>query len=170
MPKPCCKKCGGQVQGWGYYRRTDVRDGDGVKFEPIPIRRFYCRQCNHTFSAPPTFLCRYLHYVANVVDQVFSDWLAGYPIEELPLQMDGPALLTVRRWIQRLNCHRVQTWLEQHAPTTPSLEIKNLGRRVWTLAQSITKATRSHALPAALIQWAKLRHLLRYGSSTYNHI
>jgi hypothetical protein len=52
----------------------------------------------------------------------------------------------------------------------PSLEVKNLGERVWALAQGITKATKSHALPAALIQWAKLRHLLRYGSSTYSHI
>ena len=101
---------------------------------------------------------------------VVTDWLAGRPIKELPLRMAGPALLTVRRWLQRLTCHQVQAWLEQRAQTTPSLVMKHLGRRAWTLAQGITKATKSHAMPAALIQWAKLRHLLRYGSSTYSQI
>ena len=98
------------------------------------------------------------------------DWLAGLPIEEIPLQMVGPALLTVRRWLGRLMCHQVQTWLEQRAQAAPSLEIKHPASRVWSLAQSITKTTNSLAKPAALIQWAKLRHLLRYGSSTYSHI
>ena len=158
------------MQSWGCYERTDIRDGDGFRFEPIPIQRFYCRKCKRTFSVLPAFLCRYLHYLGDVVGQVFSDWLAGRPIKELPLRMAGPALLTVRRWLQRLTCHQVQAWLEQRAQTTPSLVMKHLGRRTWTLAQGITKATKSHALPAALIQWAKLRHLLRYGFSTHSHI
>lgn len=158
------------MQGWGCYERTDVRDGDGARFEPIPIQRFYCRKCKRTFSVLPAFLCCYLHYLAHVVGRVFSDWLAGHPIEELPLQMDGPALLTVRKWIQRLTCLQVQAWLEQRARVAPSLETKHLGKRAWALAQAITKATSSLAKPAALIQWAKLRHLLRYGSSTYSHI
>lgn len=158
------------MQGWGCYERTDVRDGDGARFEPIPVRRFHCRKCKRTFSVLPRFLCRYLHYLGEAVGRVFLDWLAGHPIEEIPLQMDGPALLTVRRWLQRLTCLQVQAWLEQRARDAPSLEIKQLGKRAWALAQAITKATSSHALPAALIQWAKLRHLLRYGSSTYSQI
>lgn len=158
------------MQSWGYYERTDVRDGDGSRFEPIPIRRFYCRQCKQTFSFLPDFLCRYLHYLGDVVSQAFSDWLAGRPIKELPLQMAGPAMLTVRRWLQRLTCHQAQTWLEQRAKAPPPLEIQHLGWRAWKLAQCIIKATNSHATPAALIQWAKLRHLLRYGSSTYSQI
>lgn len=115
------------MQSWGYYERTDVRDGDGSRFEPIPIRRFYCRQCKQTFSFLPDFLCRYLHYLGDVVSQAFSDWLAGRPIKELPLQMAGPAMLTVRRWLQRLTCHQVQTWLEQRAKAPPPLEINTSG-------------------------------------------
>jgi hypothetical protein len=67
-------------------------------------------------------------------------------------------------------CLQVQGWLEQRAQAPPSLEIKHPGKRAWALAQSITKTVNSHALPAALIQWAKLRHLLRYGSSTYSYL
>lgn len=161
------------MQGWGCYERTDVRDGDGLRFEPIPIRRYYCRKCEQAFSVLPSFLCRCLHYRANVVGQTFVDWLEGRPIEEIPLQMDGPSLLTVRRWLQRLTCPLVQAWLEERAQAlqrAPSLEIKHLGKRAWALAQGITQTTSSHASPAALICWAKLRHLLRYGSSTYSHI
>ena len=41
------------MQSWGYYERTDIRDGDGSRFEPIPIQRFYCRKCKRTFSVLP---------------------------------------------------------------------------------------------------------------------
>jgi len=173
LPHPRCRNCGRVPQGWGCYERTDVRDGDGFRFKPLPIRRFYCRKCKRTFSVLPAFLCRYLHYLGDVVGRAFTDWLAGRPIEEIPLQMDGPALLTVRRWLTRLMSLQVQAWLEQRAQAlqrAPSLEIKHPAHRVWILAQSITKTANSLAKPAALIQWANLRHLLRYGSSTYSQI
>lgn len=99
----------------------------------------------------------------------FQDRVAGRPLKEIPQGMAGPAFITVYRWLATLRCPRIRAWLEEKAlafdPALLPLETTCLVRRSWALAQKITEKTTNS--PAALIQWAKLRYLLRYGSPTY---
>lgn len=100
----------------------------------------------------------------------FEDYALGRPLKDIPTGMDGPAFHTVYRWLSMLRCSKISAWLEEKVQArgleTPPLETKSLVGRPWALAQSITRDTNS---PAALIQWAKLRHLIRYGSPTYKN-
>lgn len=103
-----------------------------------------------------------------VVKAAFQDRVAGRPFKEIPQGTSGPAFITVYRWLAMLRCPRIRAWLEEKAQAFDRelpLETKCLSGRSWALAQKITEKTANS--PAALIQWAKLRYLLRYGSPTY---
>lgn len=85
--------------------------------------------------------------------------------------MAGPSFITVYRWLAMLRCPRVRAWLEEKAqafnPELVPLRAQCLLTRSWALARKITENTANS--PAALVQWANLRHLLRYGSPTYTN-
>ena len=135
---------------------------------PIPVRRYRCSGPCGTFSRLPTFLCRYVHSLANVVARAFQDRVAGRPLNEIPLGMAGPSFITVYRWLAMLQCPRIRAWLEEKAqafdPELLPLKTKYLIARSWALARKITENTTNS--PAAFIQWAKLRYLLRYNPPT----
>lgn len=148
-----------------------MRLGDGTRLAPIPVRRYRCSGTCGTFSRLPTFLCRYIRSLANVVATAFQDRIAGRPTKEIPLGMAGPSFITVYRWLAMLRCPRIRAWLEEKAqafnPELVPLKTQCLITRSWALACKITD--NSENSPAALVQWAKLRYLLRYSSPTYSN-
>lgn len=91
--------------------RTDARLADGSRLESIPIRRYRCPLHGEVPWLPP-FLCRYLHYIAEVVEQSLEEY-AGTPrrIAEI-LEEDGPAVITIWRWIHGLLSDAVSGWIE----------------------------------------------------------
>lgn len=139
--------------------------------EPLPIGRYRCSNGHGTFSKLPAFLCRYIHFLAVVVWTAFEDYVRGCPLKNIPSGMGGPTFGTVCRWLSMLRCPQIGLWLEQkrqasRSESVPS-EALNIAQRTWALAQSITK--RRTDCPAALTVWARLLHLTRYGSPTYQN-
>jgi hypothetical protein len=142
--------------------------GCGAVLAPLPIGRFRCPDGHGTFSKLPAFLCRYIRSLECVLRTAFEDHTRGRPLKEIPTGMGGPTFGTVIRWLSMLRCQTVGLWLEQKRQARrsgPVPENLNIVQRTWALAQRVTEDRSTR--PAALIAWARLLHLTRYGSSTY---
>ena len=141
-----------------------MRREDGSALEPIPVKRFRCKNCRQTYSRLPAFLCRYLRSLSRVVQMALEEYAAGLPPKNIPSTATGPAFATVWRWLQLLRCPAIRSHLEAEAPD--SLELRETGRplaqRVLGLAGAILQYCRSEQQPASLLQWSSLLLRPRY--------
>jgi hypothetical protein len=100
---------------WACYWRTDAKLECGTPIEPIPIRRWRCLE-HGTYSFLPPFFARYIHYLVYVV-RVVQEWLIDYAQSlETLLEVTGPSVDTVRRWVWQLTGPNQQRWLCQYCP------------------------------------------------------
>lgn len=85
---------------------------------PIPIPRYRCK-IHGCFSGLPPFLARYLRYLAGVVDQALQEYAGSQEPVCRVLSEDGPAVVTIGRWIRCLLDVALQPWLENEREQVP---------------------------------------------------
>lgn len=135
------------------------------------MRRYNCPEGHGTFSVLPVFLCRYVRFLTYVVRTAFENYDERKPLNEIPVAMGGPSFGTVCRWLAMLRSLEIPHWLEQKRQALRAAqppEHLDIARHTWALALNITRDRPN--CPAALIVWARLLHLTRYGSPTYRNI
>jgi len=97
---PHCNFC--KVWRHGHYLRKADREGEaGVYLDPVPIPRFYCRNCEATFSSLPACIAPRRWYLWAVQQAVLDLLLSGYSLYKVA-QMCRPGRRTIGRWWRRL--------------------------------------------------------------------
>lgn len=159
-----------------------MRRPDGTALAPVPVQRYRCRDCGKTFSWLPPFLCRYLHYLAEVVQGAFKEYASDRwrSVAEIPSQADGPSFLTVWRWTRLIESLRLRGWLEAKLQAISLNWPESLLSRVrnvfpvpldarpfaWkTLEMARTLCAGTANIPACVVQLGKLRLARRYSGS-----
>lgn len=133
---------------------------------PIPICRFRCPVRGHgTTSVLPTFLQRYLHYVAQVVNTVVEACCVG-PKELLNLA-DGPSADTLARWRAELPSLSVRERLLRRLPTNWIRERKDWSNLpewtcTWKVASAFVQRLKLHIFVTGLLQLQRLSTMKRY--------
>lgn len=92
--QPCPHCNSGKVWYWGWYERKEgkIPYGEGeISSRGIPLRRFYCPACRHTFSWRPRFLVFGRPFAAAAYQQAFKEWA---------LERPAPWKLRERSWYQ----------------------------------------------------------------------
>jgi Domain of unknown function (DUF6431) len=98
-PHPDCQAAGRLVR-WGTYQRWAVT---GAAAYRLSIQRLRCQVCGRTHSLLPDFVHPYRQYVLELLQQVIWLYLIvglGYGRLMNHLPEAGPALETVREWVQ----------------------------------------------------------------------
>ena len=147
-----------------------MRGSDGEKLAPLPIARFMCPVEGHgTTSWLPTFLHRYLHYAAPVVEcAVVEISVEGREVEEV-IELDGPSKETLERWSAGLTSVPVREWMLSRL-SGPWPEVSPVGR--WPERFFTWEAARRFAeeyqiglkFLSVLLQRARLALMQRYAA------
>jgi hypothetical protein len=102
---------------YGFYCRTDVRNGAGDRLAPLKIRRWKCRE-HGVVSFLPVFLARWTRYLAEAAGAVLKAMaMDGKP--RFPDEVSGPEPLTARRWFCSLLDPALKRWLRQRCREDP---------------------------------------------------
>ena len=135
LPRPSCLSSQCRVQRWTLRWRRRVLDEDGRPLRPVPIRRYRCAK--HGEVTPlPECLAPCCHYLAHVIQQSLEEYAASdKPVAQV-LCADGPAVVTVARWVAQLE-----------DPATP-------GRVARMLGDSCPEWRRT-LLPAVEAEWPR---------------
>ena len=141
--------------------RTDVRQEDGERLEPVPIQRWRCT-IHGAVRWTPGFLRFWGHYLASVVDAVLDEFTepSDPPAIEQLSSVAGPAAITLRRWVG----HLVEADTEAlnrrlHREFFPAMARDS---RSWKTSWSALKTLIARAKPAygifasTLLQWFRL--------------
>ena len=156
---------------WGHYDRG-ARGADGIRLAELPIARFMCPIPGHgTVSWLPPFLCRYLHYVAPVVEEaVVEISVEGKEVEDV-VMLDGPSTETLQRWNLELTSLPVREWVLKRLPGKwPAFPGEGVRwpERVFTWEAARCLAAQAHTRGlqffSALLQRARLALMKRYAA------
>ena len=94
---PKCDSC--RLVGHGvYYRKADRKSG---ALNPIPIQRFFCRNCHVTCSALPECIPPRRWYLWDIQQEALLLYSEGQSLRAITDQLSGPAVDTVARWVKR---------------------------------------------------------------------
>jgi len=98
-----CPHCGvSEVWRHGHYLRKADREGeDGVYLDPVPIPRFYCCDCEMTFSRLPACIAPRRWYLWATQQAVLVLLLSGYSLRKVA-RMCRPGRRTIGRWWEGL--------------------------------------------------------------------
>jgi hypothetical protein len=79
------------------YRDCKKRKALDYGHEPsfLYLRRFRCETCNKLHTEIPSTICPRKHYKKEIINDV----ICGYTVEDDPIAEDGPANITMKRWI-----------------------------------------------------------------------
>ncbi len=163
---PGCKQT---LKFWCHYHRRAARGYDGLRLVPIPVCRFRCSTPGHgTTSYLPTFLHRYLHYAAPVVEAVVEALSVG-PAELLDLA-DGPSAETVARWSTELTSISVRRQLLQRLPESWQRPMKRFAERTeqsctWFVASALRRFFKLETVVTGLLQRMRLSLMKRYSTA-----
>jgi hypothetical protein len=112
-----CSQCECEMSRNGCYHRTDVRNGDGERLEPIPIQRWACKE-HGVVSFLPHFLAGGVRYLAETVGRTLKSMVDdGKP--RFPDDVTGPDPRTARRWFECLRSPEILRWLLQRLRGSP---------------------------------------------------
>lgn len=102
----CCLHCGMlNPRHHGHYdRKADRENPDGHSLNPIPILRFYCAHCKHTFSVLPECIPPRRWYLWSVQHLVLLLLVWGNSLRTVA-SCTPPGRSTCRRWWNRLQDH-----------------------------------------------------------------
>ena len=84
-----------------YDRKPDRENSDSNSLNPIPIFRFYCAGCKHTFSILPECIPPHRWYLWSVQQMLLMNVLLGNTLHAIAAQM-RPSRSTCRRWWNQL--------------------------------------------------------------------
>ena len=155
-----CPGCGAVETfiGHGFYVRFAL-DADHVL--ELRIKRWYCKNCQHTLSLLPSFLLRYRHYLLAVIQAVVIAQVedrASWATLRARVMIGGvPSPRSMKRWCASFAAHaapwlaEIERTLAVHDPGTPLLT---------PLGSGVTAGTRRDDLPRLLL--AASRHLLAW--------
>ena len=147
IPKQPCPYCNTaadcleeSVLYWGWFERKEgsIPYGDGTDTRAIPIRRFKCKDCKHTYSWRPPFLVRWRRFAAITYEQMFKDWVLERPSG--PRQWYQPDV-GVRKALGRQWNSRVESFFDRCGTRTPCVSrCRQIRRAIRTAARALVPA------------------------------
>jgi hypothetical protein len=162
FPRPqVCPHCraSGQFIGHGFYLRKAL---DQTQVYLVWIKRWYCKACQRTLSALPSFLLRFRHYVLEVIEQVvrarFEIGASWRQLRQSCTQQAAPSDRSIKRWCSSFAEQAARWWaavqgeLAQHDSGSPALN-------------PLGEAVNIQDAPRALLQVAL--HLLAWGKTQW---
>ncbi len=126
-----CPYCGYNVLApYGFYNRQSHRENDlGHSLNPIPIRRFHCKNCKRTCSSLPECIPPRRWYIWSTQQECLQGHLEGESLETISNKV-RPSLKTIHRWLTRLKEQFLQH-LDQLKQQLPELGRLSGFAEVW---------------------------------------
>jgi len=156
-----CPRCGQEnhLVGHGYYRRKPKGLRQGFV---IWIKRWRCRDCQHTLSCLPNFVLSFRHYLLAIIEQAvvvrFEQQASWEGVETQSAEQGVPTLRTIQRWCGAF-AGQAATWLAavqralaQQDSASPWLDPQGEASKARSGAQALLTASQ-HLLAWAKTQW-----------------